>query len=747
MRSSIANKRPAPATLLEGQAAVNLNATEPGLFFKLSSGVLTKIGPVAVSTGGAAPNSAPAGSSGNATGEEWLDARAAFSSPVLKVYDGGAWRPSSGFTVSDTTGDFSLAKGVTVRNLISNGTGANSYVKLNVGPTTDQTSITAASGMIRYDSTTNEFVGYYGGGSAGWRIIGPAVSPAGDGQINVNAGTGITITGDNATANQTGNTTRTVTLDTTYADGRYVLKTGSTMTGLLTLSGDPTANLMAATKQYVDNNTPGAPGNGQINVAAGTGLSASGTQATANQAGNTTRTLELDLTYSDGRYVKKIGDMMTGLLILSGNPTANLGAATKQYVDGLITSPGNGQINVNPGTGLSVTGTNATANQTGNTTRTLSLDLTYSDARYVKITGSDMTGNLTLGTNKVILNASTGVSSFAGDVSVTSTGAITIPDGTTAQRPGSPGVGAQRFNTTSGNEEIYTGSALGWRDLAYASTTTALPANVTIATGTQALPLYTVCNNFTVASGANISAAANSSGSIVYAYGNVVINASTFNYTGIGGQGISTFPTQPSVPVSGGGYAPGIGVDGGRAYSPQASLGGSSGGGGGSTTGGNAATGGNGGGYLIIRCLGTFTVNGTVVITANGSDSVVNGNGGSGGAGGGAGIINFHSGKTMTIPSSVTFNVKGGAAAFGPTAIQGCGGGGGGWVILEAPSLSDSSTKNLAGGAAANGGGTPSQPGQGGGASAGAGGDGGQTTGAAGSPGGTGIFATTGSLL
>ena len=393
MRSSIANKRPAPATLLEGQAAVNLNSTEPGLYFKLSSGVLTKVGPTCVNSSGSAPNATPSGSSGNAVGEQWLDARSALASPVLKVYDGSVWRTSSGFTVSDTTGDYSLAKGVTVRNLISNGTGANGYVRLNVGPTTDQTSITAASGMIRYDSTTNEFVGYYGGGSAGWRIIGPVVSPAGDGQINVNAGTGITITGDNATANQTGNTTRTVTLDTTYADGRYVSKTGDTMTGLLTLSGDPTANLMAATKQYVDNNSQGAPGNGQINVSAGTGLTASGTQATANQSGNTTRTLELDLTYSDGRYVAKAGDTMTGLLTLSGNPTSNLMAATKQYVDSTALA-GNGQINVDAGTGLSVSGTQATANQSGNTTRTLSLDTTYTDGRYVNKTGDTMTGAL-----------------------------------------------------------------------------------------------------------------------------------------------------------------------------------------------------------------------------------------------------------------------------------------------------------------------------------------------------------------
>jgi hypothetical protein len=68
-----------------------------------------------------------------------------------------------------------------------------------------------------------------------------------------------------------------------------VLKTGSTMTGLLELSGDPVVPLGAATKQYVDSN--------------------------------------------DALKVSKAGDTMTGLLVLSADPSAALGAATKQYVD------------------------------------------------------------------------------------------------------------------------------------------------------------------------------------------------------------------------------------------------------------------------------------------------------------------------------------------------------------------------------------------------------------------------------
>jgi len=48
---------------------------------------------------------------------------------------------------------------------------------------------------------------------------------------------------------------------------------------------------------------------------------------------------------------------------------------------------GDGQINVDAGDGLTATGTNATANQTGDTTRTLSADEAWFNARYLQLTG------------------------------------------------------------------------------------------------------------------------------------------------------------------------------------------------------------------------------------------------------------------------------------------------------------------------------------------------------------------------
>jgi hypothetical protein len=64
---------------------------------------------------------------------------------------------------------------------------------------------------------------------------------ASDVTVNVGAGTGITVNADDIAVNRT-------TVDAWYVDVG-----GDTMTGPLTLSGDPTQPLQAATKQYADN--------------------------------------------------------------------------------------------------------------------------------------------------------------------------------------------------------------------------------------------------------------------------------------------------------------------------------------------------------------------------------------------------------------------------------------------------------------------------------------------------------------
>ena len=89
IRSSTANKRPTTA-IADGQIALNTNTTSPGLFFKDSTGAtIIKVGPVHVGT--TAPNATvpSGGSSGNSTGEVWLDT--SLTPNGVKIWNGSTW--------------------------------------------------------------------------------------------------------------------------------------------------------------------------------------------------------------------------------------------------------------------------------------------------------------------------------------------------------------------------------------------------------------------------------------------------------------------------------------------------------------------------------------------------------------------------------------------------------------------------------------------------------------------------------
>jgi len=162
LRSSVSQKRPQPSSLLEGQPAVNINVSEPGLFFKATDGSLVKIGPVAITSNGNAPNSAAAGPSGNVAGESWLDGRSAFSNAVLKVYNGTQFVPANGFQVDNATGNFQLSKTLTISSLIVNGTGSSAFIRLPNAPSATEPTLPTAAGSIYFNTTLNQFRGYDG---------------------------------------------------------------------------------------------------------------------------------------------------------------------------------------------------------------------------------------------------------------------------------------------------------------------------------------------------------------------------------------------------------------------------------------------------------------------------------------------------------------------------------------------------------------------------------------------------------
>ena len=120
-----------------------------------------------------------------------------------------------------------------------------------------------------------------------------------------------------------------------YVDAKDALKVnkaGDTMTGALTLPGDPTSALQAATKGYVDTNLGSHAANLDIHITAAQNTFLDGitiTFAEANRLSGVTGNVQTQL---DSK-LNLAGGTMTGLLTLSANPTAALGAATKQYVD------------------------------------------------------------------------------------------------------------------------------------------------------------------------------------------------------------------------------------------------------------------------------------------------------------------------------------------------------------------------------------------------------------------------------
>ena len=92
LRTTVANRRPDPALMADGQFAQNQSIESPATFFKDVAGGLVKVGPTHI--GPTAPNAIPAGFAGNSKGESWLDISAA--SPLLKFWDGVQWLVGGG---------------------------------------------------------------------------------------------------------------------------------------------------------------------------------------------------------------------------------------------------------------------------------------------------------------------------------------------------------------------------------------------------------------------------------------------------------------------------------------------------------------------------------------------------------------------------------------------------------------------------------------------------------------------------
>ena len=144
----------------------------------------------------------------------------------------------------------------------------------------------------------------------------------------------ITLTGDvtgSATMTNLGNVSIATTVgNDSHTHTSYVAKSGDTMTGALTLSAEPTANLHAATKAYVDNNSSSI-GNYVQNLVAGTGVSISN-----NTGAGSTPTISIGQAVETNSNVTFNDITVSGSLTVSGT-TTTINAETIDLADNMIT--------------------------------------------------------------------------------------------------------------------------------------------------------------------------------------------------------------------------------------------------------------------------------------------------------------------------------------------------------------------------------------------------------------------------
>jgi microcystin-dependent protein len=150
-RSSTADKRPDPANLANGELAINFNDASSNVFYKNSAGGLNVVGAASVSA--LAPNSSPAGYSGNSPGEFWYDTTV----NILKIFDGSTWQQSGG-AVQGVTGVAPISVNNTdpynpIISVTASSTSAAGVVQLNatVSSTSTTQALAASQGKFLQD--------------------------------------------------------------------------------------------------------------------------------------------------------------------------------------------------------------------------------------------------------------------------------------------------------------------------------------------------------------------------------------------------------------------------------------------------------------------------------------------------------------------------------------------------------------------------------------------------------------------
>ena len=163
-RSGNTSDRPLDTTIQAGELAINFAAAENGLYFKDSVGSIRKV--TGVHYGSSAPNSTPAGATGNSVGEIWVDSG---TNNFLRVWDGSSFiKIGAAFADVAGTATVSIASGAIVANssLVASGAfGSTVASGLNITLISGAFPAVPASGVFGYrvDPPSGLYVSFGGG--------------------------------------------------------------------------------------------------------------------------------------------------------------------------------------------------------------------------------------------------------------------------------------------------------------------------------------------------------------------------------------------------------------------------------------------------------------------------------------------------------------------------------------------------------------------------------------------------------
>ena len=270
---------------------------------------------------------------------------------------------------------------------------------------------------------------------------------AATGNENVRTDTGLTynpssgiLTTTQVTGNLTGDVTGNADTATAWATARTIAL-GGDLSGSVSIDGSANVTLnatIAADSIALGTDTTGAYVQSITN----------GSFITGGDGGSESAALTLAVDATDANTASKVvardgsGDFAAGTITatLTGNVTGNI---TSSGTSAFATATFSGDL-------------------TGNSAGTAGNDVTWSGdtkAGLFRVVASATYDTVIIGGDGTSGDLATGAT-----LNIVGTDSVRIPAGTTGQRPGTGAQGMMRYNTTSGNTEIYSGSE--WKNLA-----------------------------------------------------------------------------------------------------------------------------------------------------------------------------------------------------------------------------------------------------------------------------------------